>query len=671
MGNSLSKRRLMAKIAAGSAVAACVAALGSIPATAAQTADVTFPGAVPSWASPANDTGPAAADAGVQGEIYLPLKDPKGAEALAAAVSTPDNAQYQHWLSPQNWISTFAPSKADSDAVVAHLVSLGLTITAVPESREFVVFRGSAGALDKAFNTSLHTYSVQGSTVVGPAKAPSLPAALAGKVAGISIDQGKLMTKPDLEKRNDDDSSAPAANTGGCSSYYGQNQQNVPLAYGRTSFNTFLCGYTPQQLQSAYGLNDLAGSGSGKDSTGAKEGQHGDKPDGRGETVAIIDAYASPTMRSDMNRFSKDNALPPVTSTSYREIVPDPARFTDQAACGFPSGWQSEQALDVDAVHSAAPGANILYVGATDCGGGMDVAMSRILDRKLASVVTNSYGDAGEAVPPDTIAGEVNLHVQAAGEGIGLYFSSGDNGDEAARLHYASPDFPASSPWVTSVGGTSLAVGKSGNYLFETGWGGRLDQIVAKPDGSLGYASPIPGMLFGGGAGGGTSAVFAQPAYQRGVVPEALAQGRRVSPDVASLADPYTGFTIGLSAINNDTTLSTDPYATTSIGGTSLASPLAAGQVAVAQQVSGTVLGFANPVLYAVAGSSPDAFNDVLPPAQPAALAYTSRKSGNRYLVSLGLDTSLATSRGYDDVTGLGSMSYRVAAALAHAGGER
>jgi len=144
-----------------------------------------------------------------------------------------------------------------------------------------------------------------------------------------------------------------------------------------------------------------------------------------------------------------------------------------------------------------------------------------------------------------------------------------------------------------------------------------------------------------------------------------------VSPDVASLADPYTGFTIGLSAINNDTTLSTDPYATTSIGGTSLASPLAAGQVAVAQQVSGTVLGFANPVLYAVAGSSPDAFNDVLPPAQPAALAYTSRKSGNRYLVSLGLDTSLATSRGYDDVTGLGSMSYRVAAALAHAGGER
>ncbi|GAC1499511.1 MAG: hypothetical protein NVS2B15_22140 [Pseudarthrobacter sp.] len=294
--------------------------------------------------------------------------------------------------------------------------------------------------------------------------------------------------------------------------------------------------------------------------------------------------------------------------------------------------------------------------------------MSKILDHKLATIVSNSYGNAGEALPADAIAGEVDLQLQAAGEGIGLYFASGDSGDEAARLGYASPDFPASSPWVTAVGGTSLAVGKTGNYVFETGWGNRLDKIITNTDGTLGYESPLPGTRFGGGAGGGVSAVFAQPAYQAGVVPSSLAKGHRVSPDVASLADPYTGYTVGLSTINNDATLSTDPYAAVTYGGTSLAAPLTAGQMAVAQQIAGETIGFANPALYSLAQSNPDAFNDVQPPAGPAALAYTSQTTGNRYLVSLDHDTSLATAKGYDDVTGVGSMSYRVAAAIADHG---
>lgn len=673
------QRGIVAKFLSMGAAVVCMATLGATTALAAPPAqDTVFPGAVPSWATPSNDQGPAPADTSVEGEIYLPLRDQAGAQKFATDVSTPGNELYRHWLNAEQWISAYAPSQTDSDAVVANLKSLGLSNFAVPDSHQYVVFRGTADQVNKAFNTQLHRYNFQGSTLVGPSRAPSLPAALAAGVSGVSLGQGKLMTRPDLKKQDDGESATsgstvgaqvkpstpatPAGSTGACSTYYGQNQQPVPAAYGKSSFSTFLCGYTPKQIQSAYGLADLA------DSQPGNSGQHGHQPDGSGQTVAIIDAYASPTMRSDINTYSKINGLPAMTDASYKEIVPSPDEFVDQAACGFPSGWQGEQALDIDSVHGTAPGANILYVGGFNCGGGLDVAMSKILDHKLANIVSNSYGNAGEALPADAIAGEVDLQLQAAGEGIGLYFSSGDSGDEAARLGYASPDFPASSPWVTAVGGTSLAVGKTGNYLFETGWGTRLDKIITNTDGTLGYESPLPGTRFGGGAGGGVSTVFAQPAYQAGLVPASLAKGHRVSPDVASLADPYTGYTVGLSAINNDGTLSTNPYAAATYGGTSLAAPLTAGQMAVAQQDSGATIGFANPALYSLAQSNPDAFNDVQPPAGPAALAYTSRTSGNRYLVSLDHDTSLATAKGYDDVTGVGSMSYRVAAAMANGG---
>lgn len=131
----------------------------------------------------------------------------------------------------------------------------------------------------------------------------------------------------------------PAATTGACSTYYGQNQQSVPPAYDKSSFSTFICGYTPKQIQSAYGLADLADFQSG----------------GRGQTVAIIDAYASPTMRSDINTYSKTNGLPAMTEASYKEIVPSQGEVVDQASCSFPSGWQCEEALEVDPVHGTAP----------------------------------------------------------------------------------------------------------------------------------------------------------------------------------------------------------------------------------------------------------------------------------------------------------------------------
>lgn len=663
MKSSLTNSRRLHHIVAISAVAACTLAFGVTTAAAAPiSAGNSFPDAIPGWANSANDQGLTADDTTVEGEIYLPLRDKAGAEQLATAVSTPGNPKFKKWLSPQDWISRFAPSQQDSDKVVAQLKGQGFSIAAVPQSRLYVVFRGTAEQMSKGFGTKLHNYSVNGKTLAAPSSVPQVATSIAPLVQGLSIDQGRLNTKPKRLSAGDfNDPAEGAAGLGAerpktdnklkpseeCSSYYNQHQDTLPSAYGTTSFSTFGCGYTPEQVRSAYGL---PGGAAGKNLFG-----------GAGQTVAIIDAYASPTMLADVNRYSKDYGLPAMDATSYREIVPAPAEFVDKDACQGPAGWQGEQALDVDAVHSTAPKANILYVGGFNCGGGLDVAMSKILDGKLANIVSNSYGNVGEALAPDVIEGTINIHLQAAGEGIGLYFSSGDNGDQVAKLGYASPDFPASSPWVTSVGGTSLEVDRNNQYLFETGWGDRLARVVTNPDGSKRYSSPPPGSIQAGGAGGGVSAVFDQPAYQKGIVPDSLANGHRVSPDISSLADPYTGMLYGVSPILDNDTLATAPYQAQSVGGTSLATPLAAGQAAVAQQISGTVFGFANPALYKLSTLVPTVFTDVQAPAKPTALSYTSAASGSKYLLTLDQDTSLKTTKGYDDVTGLGSVNFKLA----------
>jgi subtilase family serine protease len=649
-----SPRRTAALVAVTTVTALTALSTVAGTASAAPSSPRAIPGSVPSWAVSANDVGTTAADTSVEGEIYLPLRDQAGAQALATAVSTPGDAKYGQYLTPAGWIRTYAPTRADLRTITDFVTSQGLTITAVPASRQYVVFRGSASVINAAFSTTLHTYDYSGQQLVAPSSDPKAPAAVAAKVAGVTIDQGRHVTRPDLvapgagtdmaspeaqQRSAPPAAPAPATTPAPCSTYFGQHTVTTPKAYGQKSFPTNICGYTPGQLRSAYNLDKGINAGN----------------DGSGQTVAIIDAYASPSIVSDTNTYALKTGSPPLTSATYKQIVPKVSDFSDTAACGTTGGWQGEQTLDVQSAHGVAPGAQLLYVGGFNCGGGLDIAMSTILDQKLATIVSNSYGYAGEAVPDSVISGEQNQHVQAAVEGIGLYFSSGDSGDEVAKLGYKSPDFPATSPYVTSVGGTSLEVAANGGYTTETGWGSATDQIK---DGAL--VSPLPG-TFRGGAGGGVSDKFAQPAYQRGVVPDALANSKgggaaRVSPDVASLADPYTGFLIGLSPITDDATQNTGAFTTETYGGTSLASPLTAAQVALVQQATGRTVGFANPALYAGYKLDPTITRDVQPLKPAGAVVYTSASSGNMFLISLDKDSSLTTTKGYDQTTGLGSI---------------
>ena len=159
-----------------------------------------------------------------------------------------------------------------------------------------------------------------------------------------------------------------------CSRYYGQKiATNKPSAYGRRQPWTN-CGYTPRQIRGAYHV--------------AESGMTGE-----GQTVAIVDAYASPTMRSDANEYARVTGDRPFRSGQYTQDLS--STFTGTAAdeCDA-QGWYGEETLDVESVHGQAPNANVVYVGAASCSDAdLLAALALIVDNHLASIVSDSLGE--------------------------------------------------------------------------------------------------------------------------------------------------------------------------------------------------------------------------------------------------------------------------------------
>jgi subtilase family serine protease len=270
----------------------------------------------------------------------------------------------------------------------------------------------------------------------------------------------------------------------------------------------------------------------------------------------------------------------------------------------------------------------------------------------------------------------------AALQGMDVNFSSGDNGDDTSLVGYKSAEFPNSSPYATSVGGTSLGLDSNNNIAFQTGWGTNLTCIEgAQPVVAGDYCGspqdpPLP-LGFQFGAGGGVSRVFAKPSFQ-----SSLPGTMRMTPDVSMLADPYTGVEIIES--NPDGSLGIGV-----IGGTSLASPMFSGLMAVATQANGGQgLGQAAPLLYGlssstststalydvtalgsannVSGSITDSTGTHNVSADQLASPldgtstyysafYNSPFSTRWFDLTFGTDSSLQTVAGWDDVTGVGT----------------
>src|SRR6266566_3638327 len=424
--------------------------------------------------------------------------------------------------------------------------------------RVYLGWKGTVAQASTAFGVDFANYAVQGLTVRSPTAELSVPSALANVVSGVlGLDDTAQFVRP----YNVVDAPPPAAFVTGtpCSVYWGEKAAvGFTNPYGAGVLPYAPCGYTPQQIKGAYGLSGAAF-------------------DGSGQTVAIIDAYASPTIEQDVNQWSRNRGLPSFTANQFTQVVaPGTYHHPERGQKQDPQGWYGEETLDVEAVHGMAPGADIVFVGAPNNFQDLDAALNHVVDRGLAQIVTNSYGFVTELLPPGFILPYEQIILEGVVQGIGIYFSSGDNSDESLVVGYRTPDWPASSPFVTAVGGTSLAVGATNNYLFETGWGSTTSSWTGttwspKPPGSWLY-----------GAGGGVSRIFAEPSYQVGVVPSAVfaAQGRtgRYVPDISAVADVTTGYIIAETQTFPDGSVRYSEYR---IGGTSLSSPLMAGIMAL------------------------------------------------------------------------------------------
>jgi len=611
----------------------------------------------PAWIAQVHRVGTIPAAQQLQMSATLGLRDAAGAEALATSVSAPSSVQYGKYVTAAAWRSRFAPTDAAVAQVTTWLKSAGFLVGAIPLNHRFISFTGTSAQAERAFATDLGLFAKDGQAVSAPASGVSIPTALAGTVVGIGgLDSSDRQSPshvgaPESTTRVASAATASATpttvlppppgvfkNATPCSAYFGQKAASSfpqvladPLTYAP-------CGYKPAQLRGAYGIDQSLQSGY----------------DGRGATVAVVDAYASPTILRDSQTYAKRNdPAHPLRSYQFSQSLP--ASYTLIKECGA-SDWYGEETLDVQAAHAMAPAANVLYVGASSCQNvDLNAAVNTVVDNSLAQVVTNSYGNTGETSLAD-VAGEHQTFIQAAAQGISVLFSSGDAGDEIANSGSRQVDYEASDPFVTAVGGTSLAVGQNNNYLFEQGWG------TGKSTLTNGQWAPVsPSYYYGGG--GGTSRLFKQPSYQKKVVPASISnyfgQGpHRAVPDVAMVGDPNTGFLIGQSQSLPNGSVRYSEYRT---GGTSLSTPLFAGVVAVSDQVKGGSLGFLNPKIYSLSGTS--AFRDVNH-GRAVTDGVVRVDFANGYSAADGLVTSLRTFNqtgtiftrpGYDDVTGVGS----------------
>lgn len=613
------------------------------PATASAQGRAVIPQSHARWATPQTKVADQAPADKIDFRVYLSMRDQAGAESTAQSVSDPSSKSYQQYLTPQQVTDRFAASDDTVGAVRNWLSGAGFSIGDVPANKAYVEATGTADEVEQAFGVGLAKYKVDGQVLRAADKELSVPAGLANDVLGVvGVDQAAQLLKPDHTDGtpNDVPPSAGFRNAPPCSQYFGQKTDTTDPAYAGKQEPYVTCGYTPSQLRSAYGIDNAPS-------------------DGRGTTVAIVDAFASPTLYQDAAEYARRNdpGNPLKRSQFSEKVFPTNSAAEPPDQCDA-AGWYGEQTLDVEAVHGMAPGANILYVGGSDCqDSSLDSALNWIVAGHKADVVSNSYGDAGEDIPADEVKVWNQIAVQAALEGISVLFSSGDNGDEAKNIGTVSADFPASDPWVTAVGGTSLAVGKDGKKQFETGWETGKSTLT---NGT--YTPGAPG-AYTTGSGGGTSVLFGEPFYQQGVVPDALAQENqtghnkgRVVPDLSAVGDPNTGFLVGQTQTFPDGVY----YDQYRIGGTSLASPVLAGIVAVSDTLTHVHHGFLNPLAYQVASHTP-AISDVrhVDGAVERVDYADSVDAAQGTITSVRTfdypNLTIHTSNGYDNVTGLGS----------------
>ncbi len=616
----------------------------------------------------------------IQGTVWLELHNKAALDAAVKAIYTRGSANYHKFANPDA-IKQYAPTAAEVESVKAELAAHHLSVVSVDKNNLSISIKGQTSDFEAAFHTVVNQYRTKtGVTVSALAARPALGNGATGLVRAVTGVAGPGM-HPDIKFPIDPDtgkqaglvplkaSSKPQGVFYSSSCLYAPQVAvyNTPgasipvgvytgLVYGAPTSNTAdgtlsPCGYAPQDVYKLAGLQ-----------TAYSQGYKG-----KGQTIAIVDAYGSPTITQDLATFNSIYGLP---TSNFTVVQTVPFTATD-------AGWAVETTLDVEWSHAIAPEANILLVATpTNYDNDLQAGVLYVIENGLANVISNSYSGTEQS---DLYYGDYEdltswdeVCELGALEGISVNFATGDNGDLFADEGLIDVPVPADSPYATAVGGTSVAFSPADGSIVQTGWGTNITKLGTKTT----VLDPplVEGFLFG--AGGGVSTVFELPSY------EASLQGTgREVPDVSAIADPYTGVEI-IQTIGGSTSYE-------AIGGTSLATPVFSAEWALLDQLVGAPLGQAAPYVALLAGTA--AINDVVAPAFPSlsvyggiydskgvtlytaadliqpetdtgflGTLYHGPSSGSHYDLSFGTDSSLPVLPGWDPVTGWGTLNMSV-----------
>jgi subtilase family serine protease len=648
----------------------------------------------PPFVFSAKDLGPLTTATRIDVSIWLKPHNRAELDALAAQLYDKSSPNYRKFLKHSEAAARFSPTAAEAETVKQFFIANNMKIVRVDPSNLFVRANGTVAQVQAAFHVLLDDYQVNNTVVRannrdpyidGPAAAvtrlvsgldnasfehPLVTAATAANaLSGKISPRGGTVTAP---HGNTETTTPPNFFTNNCfpgpgkEAYSTDNNGSFPIGtFSGNKLNEFTntsfgCGYTPAELQTAYGLTTLYANGF----------------DGAGQTIGIIDWCGSSTILADANGFSAEFGLPALTIGQNFTITYTPTPSECVGTGDF------EINLDVEWAHAVAPGADInLIVPPSGNFQDIDEAELIAIDSGLANVLSGSYGAPEFEVSQAELENGNLINEIAAISGISANFSSGDAGDLSAQYGVTGVSYPADTPYATAIGGTSLVLNKDNSIKGQIGWGNNY--VLLAEEGTV-FDPPYQlGNEYGSGGGGSLCLVkdpstfacisgFPKPSYQK-LLPGEVRQ----LPDISWLADPFTPAVILISEPGYY-----PPQAWEGVGGTSLACPMFSALWAIANQEAGAELGQAAPYIYSMPATT---ITDIVPVSSPNATNVTSSIEYPNYvnnynasqtagvsgpfvsaiwdyptyantavLVTFGTDTGLTVTKGWDNVTGVG-----------------
>jgi subtilase family serine protease len=596
----------------------------------------TIAGSHPPATRSMHDSGQVPSDTQLQGMSVVLSRTPSqeaALQSLIAAQQDPSSTQYHQWLTPDQYAARFGVADSDIAQVESWLQQQGFGIDGVSRSKNRITFSGNVGQVDAAFGAEVHNYTSGTQTHFAPSTDISIPAALASVIQTVT-NLSSFRPKPHLRFSPVKANPQPNFTSGQTGSYF----------------------LTPGDVATIYDITPSYNSGyTGTDQSIAVAGQ-------------------SNILQSDITNFQNAAGLPVKNATMV--LVPSSGSSTTY------SGDEAESDLDVEYSGAIGKGTSIyfVYVGNNQNDSVWD-SIQYAVDTRLAPVISTSYGDCETDMSSSDYTSLNGILAQAAAQGQSVVAAAGDDGStdcygdttlSSSQQMALAVDFPASSQYVTGMGGTEFptadvtapnatywaqAVGNDVitsalSYIPEQIWNDDATCVQFVSAGGLPLCS----------GGGGASALTPRPTWQTGV-PGIPSGSYRLVPDISLDASAVNAPYLFCSSDSQSTGIngscangfrdSNNQYLTTA-GGTSFDAPIFAGMLSIInQKTNSTGQGVINSTLYSLASNATiyaSAFHDITSGNNECT-------AGSTYCSSAGSSAYGATT-GYDEASGLGSLDF-------------